>query len=282
MTPKLKSPLPPYNTWNCRWYDKKYDCARDRACISRNNRMVTILANPRQTTLSLSRTRSGPDQRPQVDSRQQRRRAHKIGRRIRCNSIRARRDCGMTTTTSRRRKNYQAITWFVPVHLFLFSIYARISIEETCFSPPRRKDTLSRGSYWWAGTVSVRGWCCCWLCASSSGPASSSLCSPLESSPPRALARHRDNRHGDSTQRHSTRPHTYFHVYIYVYILRPIYNNNLTFFSIKYLHVLLFINIYYFTFNVAFAKRILFPNDLSPNQLQLSSFIKIRCAYLAL
>lgn len=125
MTPKLKSPLPPYNTWNCRWYDEKYDCARERACISRNNRMVTILTNPRQTTLSLSRTRNGLDQQPEIDSRQQRRRAHKIGRRIRCNSIRARRDCGMTrtTTTSKRRRSYQAITWFVSVHFCFFSQY---------------------------------------------------------------------------------------------------------------------------------------------------------------
>lgn len=120
-------------------------------------------------------------------------------------------------------------------------IYTRISIERTHFSFPRRKDARSQEWCWSAGTLSVRGWCCFWSRASSSGPASSFLCSPLESPPPRALARHRD---GDSI-RYSTRPHTYFHVYIYVYILRPIYHKNFTFLVLNiYMPYYLIINIY--------------------------------------
>lgn len=82
--------------------------------------MITILANPRQATLSLSKTRNGPTDQPEAGSRQQRQRAREIGRRTRCDkSIRTRRcDCGMTRltttiTTSRRRRSCRATTWLV-------------------------------------------------------------------------------------------------------------------------------------------------------------------------
>lgn len=166
MTPKLKSPLLPYSTWNCRWYDEKYDCARERACILRDNRMITILMNPRQVTLSLSRTRNDPmNQRSKAGNIiEQRHRAHEIRRR-RCDSIQTRRcDCGMTRTTTittrrrRRRKSCRVTTWLVPVHFCLFFQYTydfNISIKKTRFSSPRRKDARNREWCWSAGTLSV-------------------------------------------------------------------------------------------------------------------------------
>lgn len=99
--------------------------------------MIAILTNPRQVTLSLSRTRNGPmDQRPEAGNRQQHHRAREIGRR-RCDSIQTRRcDYGMTrvtttiTTSRRRRRSCRVTTWLVPVHLCLssFDIHA-ISIS---------------------------------------------------------------------------------------------------------------------------------------------------------
>lgn len=281
MTPKLKSPLLPYSTWNCHWYDEKYDCARDRACISRDNRMVTILANPRQTTLSLSRTRNGPDQRPKVDNRQQRRRAREIWRRIRCNSIRARKDCGMTKTTTtsrrRRRRSYRATTWLVPVHfLFLFSIYIYVSLLKELVLVLRDGKTRAAES-----NVDRLGQFPFEIDAVPDRvpphlglhflPSARHLNLPL-------LALSRDIgmaiRYDDIQH---DRTHTFTFTFMYIYYVQYIRTLHFLVLNI-YMRYYLIINIYYFTFNVAFAKRTLSPNGLSPNHLQFLSFIKIKCA----
>lgn len=73
------------------------------------------------------------------------------------------------------------------------------------------------------------------------------------------------------------RTHTFTFTFMYIYYVQYIRTLHFLVLNI-YMRYYLIINIYYFTFNVAFAKRTLSPNGLSPNHLQFLSFIKIKCA----